>query len=58
MSFVPFMDEATVLVKSLCDICLAGAFIGCILMLLESAFVLGFGRPRWPRTAPSLPSQF
>ena len=46
MSFVPFMDEATVLVKSLCDICLAGAFIGCILMLLESAFVLGFGRPR------------
>ena len=46
MSFVPLMDEATVLVKSLCEICLAGAFIGCILMLLESAFVLGFGGPR------------
>ena len=56
MSFVPFMDEATVLVKSLCDICLAGAFIGCILMLLESAFVLGFGRPRLAAnsTAPAV----
>jgi ceramide glucosyltransferase len=46
MSFVPFVDEATTFAKSLCDICLAGAFVGCVLMLLESAFVLGFGRTR------------
>lgn len=43
MSFVPFIDEATTLARSLCDICLAAAFIGCVLMLFESGFVLGFG---------------
>jgi len=46
MSFVPFANEATTFVKSLCDICLAGAFLGCVLMLIESAFVLGFGGRR------------
>ena len=43
MSFVPFIDEATTLARSLCDICLAAAFIGCVLMLFELGFVLGFG---------------
>lgn len=43
MSFVPFADEAMVFAKSLCDICLAAAFLGCIVMLFESAFVLDFG---------------
>jgi ceramide glucosyltransferase len=43
MSFVPFIGEATTLARSLCDVCLAGAFIGCVLMLFESGFVLGFG---------------
>lgn len=49
MNFVPFVDEAETFAKSLCDICLAGAFLGCILMLIESGFVLSFGGPR--RTA-------
>lgn len=54
MDFVPFVDEATVLAKSLCDVCLAAAFLGCILMLFESAFVLGFGgrRPGAGRPQP------
>ena len=43
MSLVPFIDEATTLATSLSGVCLAGAFIGCVLMLFESAFVLGFG---------------
>jgi ceramide glucosyltransferase len=55
MSFVPFIDEATVLAKSLCDICLAGAFIGCILMLFEAAFVLGFGGRRPAAGGPQPP---
>lgn len=43
MNFVPSVHDAATLAKSLCDICLAGAFLGCILMLIESGFVLGFG---------------
>ncbi|MGB6535275.1 MAG: bacteriohopanetetrol glucosamine biosynthesis glycosyltransferase HpnI, partial [Xanthobacteraceae bacterium] len=34
--------DLTMFVVSLCDVCLAGAFVGCLLMLVESAFVLGF----------------
>ncbi len=49
MSLVPFIGEATRFVASLCDVCLAGAFIGCVLMLFEAGFVLGFGGRR--RTA-------
>ena len=37
------IPDAAAFVMSLADICLAGAFVGCILMLLESAFVLDFG---------------
>jgi ceramide glucosyltransferase len=28
--------------RSLCELCLAGAFVGCVFTLIESAFVLGF----------------
>jgi len=42
MSIVHNIADAASFVMSLCDICLAGAFVGCILMLIESAFVLGF----------------
>ena len=42
MSLLYSVPDTASFVKSLCDICLAGAFVGCILMLLESAFVLGF----------------
>lgn len=41
MSVVHIPDAAS-FVMSLCDICLAGAFVGCILMLFESGFVLAF----------------
>ncbi len=42
MSIVQNIPDAASFFISLCDICLAGAFVGCILMLFESAFVLGF----------------
>jgi ceramide glucosyltransferase len=47
-------DLATLLI-SLCDVCLAGAFVGCILTLVESAFVLGFGGSRRHGTAAPPP---
>ena len=55
MSFVPFVDEATTFARSLGDICLAGAFIGCVLMLFESGFVLGFGGRKSPAGGPQPP---
>jgi ceramide glucosyltransferase len=55
MSFVPFIDEATTFARSLCDVCLAGAFIGCIFMLFESGFVLGFGGARPAAVSPEPP---
>jgi ceramide glucosyltransferase len=42
MSLFYSVPDAATLVKTLCDVCLAGAFVGCILMLFETAFVLGF----------------
>jgi ceramide glucosyltransferase len=42
MSIVHSIPDLTTFVISLCDICLAAAFVGCLLMLFESAFVLGF----------------
>jgi ceramide glucosyltransferase len=42
MSIVHSIPDLTTFVISLCDVCLAGAFVGCILMLFESAFVLSF----------------
>lgn len=42
MSIVHSFPDATSLVLSFCDICLAGAFVGCILMLFEAGFVLAF----------------
>ncbi len=55
MSFLPFVDEAATFVKSLCDICIAGAFLGCVLMLFESAFVLSFGGSRPAAGGPQPP---
>jgi ceramide glucosyltransferase len=42
MEFVHSIPDANFLIHSLCDVCLACAFAGCILMLLEAAFVLDF----------------
>jgi ceramide glucosyltransferase len=42
MSIVHDLPDATSFVLSFCDICLAGAFVGCILILVEAGFVLAF----------------
>lgn len=42
MSIVHDLPDAASFVVSFCDICLAGAFVGCILMLCEAGFVLAF----------------
>jgi ceramide glucosyltransferase len=42
MSIVQSIPDMTSFVVSLCDVCLAAAFVGCILMLFEAAFVLSF----------------
>jgi ceramide glucosyltransferase len=42
MSIVESIPDATTFFVSACDVALAGAFIGCILMLLEAALVLNF----------------
>jgi ceramide glucosyltransferase len=46
MSIVHNIPEVTLFIRSFCDVCLACAFAGCILMLLEAAFVLGFPEER------------
>jgi ceramide glucosyltransferase len=42
MSIVHDLPDTATFVLSFCDICLAGAFVGCILMLFEAGFVLAF----------------
>jgi ceramide glucosyltransferase len=42
MSIVEYFPDASSVVASLCDICLAGAFMGCLLMLVEAALVVAF----------------
>ncbi len=42
MSIFHAIPDATSFVMSLCDICLAGAFVGCLLMLFEAGCVLAF----------------
>jgi ceramide glucosyltransferase len=42
MSIVHDFPDAASFIVSFCDICLAGAFVGCILMLCEAGFVLAF----------------
>ena len=46
MNFSTNIPDVTSLLVSLSEICLAGAFVGCVLMLVESAFVLAFGGER------------
>jgi ceramide glucosyltransferase len=48
MSIVHTIPDATSLAVSLCDLCLAAAFSGCVLMLIESALVIDF-RGEQPR---------
>jgi ceramide glucosyltransferase len=55
MSLVHTVPDAASLVVSLCDICLAGAFVGCILMLFEAGFVLAFREERPADGAPQPP---
>jgi len=42
MSIVHDLPDTATFILSFCDICLAGAFVGCILMLFEAGFVLAF----------------
>jgi ceramide glucosyltransferase len=42
MDLAHSLPDAAALIKSLCDVCLTTAFLGCILMLAESALVIGF----------------
>jgi ceramide glucosyltransferase len=42
MSIVHDLPDTAAFILSFCDICLAGAFVGCILMLFEAGFVLAF----------------
>jgi len=46
MSIVHSIPDMTSFIVSLCDICFAAAFVGCILMLFEAAFVLSFRREK------------
>src|SRR5487761_1317869 len=51
MSLVHTLPDTALFIHSLCDICLAGAFVGCILMLCEAGFVLAFSGERSRRHA-------
>jgi ceramide glucosyltransferase len=42
MSIFEYFPDASSVVASLCDVCLAGAFMGCLLMLVEAALVVAF----------------
>jgi ceramide glucosyltransferase len=55
MSIVESIPDATTFFASACDVALAGAFIGCILMLFEAAFVLSFREPKSLDGAPQSP---
>ncbi|MGH6672278.1 MAG: bacteriohopanetetrol glucosamine biosynthesis glycosyltransferase HpnI [Xanthobacteraceae bacterium] len=55
MSIVESIPDATSLFSSICDICLAAAFIGCILMLFEAGFVLSFRDEESKAGAPQPP---
>jgi ceramide glucosyltransferase len=55
MSIIYSVPDAATFVMSLCDVCLAGAFVGCILMLFESAFVLAFRDGKTPADGPQPP---
>ena len=46
MNIVHSIPDATLFIRTLCDVCLACAFVGCILMLLEAGLVLGFPEER------------
>ena len=50
MSIVEYIPAASSVIVSLSDVCLAGAFMGCLLMLFEAALVLAF---RGEKTADS-----
>jgi len=51
MSLVHSFPDAAAFFLSFCDICLAGAFVGCILMLCEAGFVLAFRGQAGPAEA-------
>jgi ceramide glucosyltransferase len=55
MSIVESIPDATLFFVSVCDVSLAGAFVGCILMLFEAAFVLSFREEKRLGDAPQPP---
>jgi hypothetical protein len=56
MSIAAFLPDPSSLLASLGDVCLAGAFIGCLLTLLEAALVLAFreGKPAGGGAQPAM----
>ncbi len=55
MILVQSFPDAVSFIQSLCDICLATAFVGCVLMLVESALVIDFSGEQTRRSAPNSP---
>lgn len=56
MSIVHSLPDAASLIVSFSDICLAGAFIGCLFMLVEAGFIVAFRdeKPAAPAAQPPL----
>ena len=52
MSIAAHIPDATSLLRSFCDMCLAGAFVGSVLTLVETGFVRAF-RGNAPRAQPA-----
>lgn len=55
MSIAHDLPDTASLILSLCDVCVATALVGCVLMLLESALVLSFRGTLPPASAPQPP---
>ncbi len=55
MSIVESIPDATLFIVSLSDVCLACAFFGCILMLVEAGFVSVFREDKTAANSPQPP---
>ena len=45
MSFAASIADALPVLRWFCEVCLIGAFLGCVFTVIECGFVLTFGRP-------------
>jgi ceramide glucosyltransferase len=55
MSIAQDFSDTASLIQLLCDTCVAAAFVGCVLMLIESALVIGFRGTQPNASAPQPP---